>query len=105
MNTRGLNESAPEPVIRRHVRVFGRVQGVGFRYSAVAEAERLGVTGWVRNMFSGDEVQTEIEGSASAVAEMVEWLRVGPRWCRVTRIEVAEAVPRGDRDYTVVADG
>src|SRR5260370_41547211 len=39
---------------RAHVRLAGRVQGVGFRYAAADEARRRRLTGWVRNLDSGD---------------------------------------------------
>ncbi|HJB62075.1 MAG TPA: acylphosphatase, partial [Candidatus Microbacterium pullistercoris] len=51
---------------RVHIIVTGTVQGVGFRYSTKAEAEQLGVTGWVRNVGS-DRVEIEAQGDADAV--------------------------------------
>ncbi len=71
---------------RAHVIIKGRVQGVGFRYSTYHEAQRRGVTGWVRNLPGGD-VEAEFEGSAEAVQDMVDWCRRGPRMARVTEVE------------------
>ena len=52
------------PICRRF-KVSGRVQGVGFRAATLDEAERLGLTGWVRNIASGDvEVLACGEGEA-----------------------------------------
>ncbi len=62
--------------IRKRAIVSGIVQGVGFRYSAVAEAERLGVAGWVRNRADGS-VEAEVEGEPEAVGRMLDWLRRG----------------------------
>ncbi len=80
---------------RLRVIVDGRVQGVGFRWSAVDAARRLGVTGWVRNLPDG-RVEAMVEGPAGAVDRMVEWLRAGPRGARVTSVQVAEEPYRGE---------
>jgi len=78
--------------------VTGRVQGVGFRWSAVQAAERIGVTGWVRNLPSG-EVEALVAGDDDAVERMADWLRQGPPGARVdavsaTPVDLADA-PRG----------
>ena len=78
---------------RVHLRISGRVQGIGYRYSAYAEAQRLGLHGWVRNAFDGS-VETEVEGAPDAVATYVAWCRRGPRMAHVTH--VALAPPAGD---------
>lgn len=67
--------------------VEGRVQGVGYRYSACAEARRLGLTGWVRNRSDG-RVELEAEGPAEELEQMVAWSWRGPAFARVTRVEV-----------------
>ncbi len=73
--------------------VAGVVQGVAFRWQASAEAERLGVRGWVRNEPDGT-VRCRAEGSAEAVTGFVDWCRRGPRWATVERVEVTD-VERG----------
>ena len=82
-------------MIRKRVIVRGEVQGVGFRWSARAEAERLGVAGYARNLPDGT-VQAEIEGSEPAVQRMLEWLRHGPRHARVDALEVTDVDPTSD---------
>jgi len=87
-------------VIRRHVLVSGRVQGVGYRYLARKHAERLGIAGWVRNLPDG-RVEAEIEGEADTVAIMLHRLEAGPPGSRVTGLELAElplADPREEPD-------
>ncbi|TMH41782.1 MAG: acylphosphatase [Betaproteobacteria bacterium] len=69
--------------------ISGRVQGVGFRYSMVEEAERLHVTGWVRNRRDGT-VEAVVDGAAAAVDAILSWARRGPRGAHVTDVEVAE---------------
>jgi acylphosphatase len=62
------------PQARVHVLFFGRVQGVGFRYTARALAERHRVVGFVRNLSDG-RVELEAEGSVSEVEAYLEELR------------------------------
>ncbi|MFZ5558003.1 MAG: acylphosphatase [Pseudomonadota bacterium] len=69
--------------------IHGRVQGVGFRHSMRMEADRLGVTGWVRNRPDGT-VEAAAHGSPEAVAALIRWAHVGPRLAQVTRVEVAD---------------
>ena len=73
-----------------HLRIHGRVQGVWFRESMRVEAERLNVTGWVRNTPDG-AVEAVIQGPAGAVDAMIEWARSGPPLAQVDRVEIGEA--------------
>lgn len=68
-------------------RVTGRVQGVGFRWSAIHEAQQLGLRGRVRNAGDGS-VEVEAAGGAAALAEFLAWLRRGPPGARVLGVEV-----------------
>ena len=84
---------ADEPM-RVRVVVRGRVQGVGFRYSTVSEARRLGLRGWARNAPDGS-VEILAEGSATAVEALVAWCRHGPPSARVANLQRTEE-PRGE---------
>ncbi|NPV00433.1 MAG: acylphosphatase [Brevinematales bacterium] len=66
--------------------VRGRVQGVGFRYFVQRRAENIGLTGWVKNLYSGD-VQIEACGSDEQVSALIEELRKGPPMSDVTDVE------------------
>jgi acylphosphatase len=79
---------------RVHAVVHGRVQGVSFRWHTEEEAERLGLTGWVRNRSDGS-VELEAEGARDAVERLVAWCRQGPPAARVTGVEVAWRAPVG----------
>lgn len=68
------------------LRIKGRVQGVGFRYSAVDEARRLGLSGWVRNMPDGD-VELVAEGHKGTLRRLATWAHVGPLGALVTDVE------------------
>lgn len=70
----------------RHLRAWGRVQGVGFRAWAAAEAGRLGIDGWVRNRRDGS-VEAVVAGPPERVEEMVRLFRRGPALARVERLE------------------
>lgn len=77
-------------LISRHLRITGRVQGVGYRYALRDEAERGGLTGWVRNRFDGS-VEALVQGPAEAVAVLEAWARRGPPGARVAKVEAGEA--------------
>lgn len=87
-------------MIGKRVVVSGRVQGVFFRDSCRAEAQRRGVTGWVRNRGDGS-VEAHFEGEPSAVAAMVDWARQGPRHARVDHVHAYEASPEGASGFVV----
>lgn len=80
--------------------VAGVVQGVAFRWHASAEAERLGVVGWVRNEPDGT-VRCHAEGTAKAVVGFVDWCRRGPRWATVERVEVTDVEPGGYGSFEI----
>jgi acylphosphatase len=81
-------------MVTRQIRVSGRVQGVGFRYALCDEAERVGVTGWVRNRTDGT-VEALLQGSEDAVDALVAWTRRGPPGARVTDVQT-QAVERNE---------
>ena len=69
------------------VRIYGRVQGVGFRDWAMGRARALGVRGWVRNRRDGS-VELVAYGDDEAVEALTAECRTGPPAARVERIEV-----------------
>jgi acylphosphatase len=69
-----------------HAEIRGRVQGVGFRYWVVEEAERLGLKGWVRNQRDGS-VELEAEGPEEKLFEFEKLLWQGPPLARVTDVQ------------------
>ena len=66
-------------------RIEGRVQGVGFRYSCMNEAQRLGLSGWVRNT-SGGNVEVWAEGAEEKLEALLRWLHRGPPGSRVDAV-------------------
>jgi len=75
-----------------HICMTGTVQGVCFRYYAKREAERLGVTGYVRNL-PGGRVETLICGNAKQLDHMQQWLSHGPEMAHVDDLKTCEATP------------
>ncbi|MGA2976967.1 MAG: acylphosphatase [Spirochaetia bacterium] len=67
--------------------VIGRVQGVGFRYSAVREARELDVSGTVANLPDGS-VAVFAEGDAVKLQRFLAWLRKGPPGAYVRDVQV-----------------
>lgn len=89
-----------EPPDRRtlHLKIAGRVQGVGYRESLRAEALRFGVTGWVRNRRDGS-VEAVLQGPCDAVEGVIAWARRGPPDAYVTQVEAQPASGEFDRPY------
>lgn len=83
-----------------HIRVFGRVQNVGYRFHARKTAQRLGLTGYVMNRPDGSVI-IRAEGEESLLDEMVSWCRTGPDWAEVERLEVDEEPLEGFTDFQV----
>jgi acylphosphatase len=81
-----------DPGERCHLRVAGRVQGVGFRWFIREEARRLDVAGWVRNLPTG-EVEILAEGPHAALDELARRIAEGPPGARV---EVVHRLPPPD---------
>jgi acylphosphatase len=73
---------------RAHVRLIGRVQGVGFRYATADEARRRRLMGWVRNLDSGG-VEAVFEGPRSVVEDMVRWCADGPPGAYVREAQIS----------------
>lgn len=80
---------------RVYATVSGRVQGVSFRDSTRQEAEKLGLTGWVRNTEDG-KVEAIFEGDPDAVNRMVEWCKSGPSSADVEDVSIEKETPLGD---------
>ncbi|MGO4988512.1 MAG: acylphosphatase [Gallicola sp.] len=57
--------------MRKRILFYGRVQGVGFRYSSYTEANLIGLTGWVRNLSDGT-VEMEVQGTKEKIQQLIE---------------------------------
>ncbi len=85
---------------RIHLIISGRVQGVGFRYFCQSHAQRLGLTGYVRNREDGS-VEVEIEGEDVAVEEFVTLAWNGPRAAHVHDVIREERPVKRESEFRV----
>lgn len=86
-------------MVRKHMYISGRVQGVGFRYSAYYAAQSLGLTGWVRNLDDG-RVELQIQGEDYVIDRMISQLDRG-RFIRIDQIEEEEIPTEKETDFSV----
>ena len=94
------NSSPLHEQIRAHVLITGRVQGVGYRFSTMEQAEELGVNGWVRNLPDG-RVEAVFEGNESIVQEIINWCRKGPRGALVKDVAVEYEAQEGLQKFEI----
>jgi len=84
-------------MVRAHVIINGRVQGVFFRYSTQEEAIRLGLKGWVKNRHDG-QVEAVFEGNKPNIEKMLKWCRQGPPHAVVNKVNVNWEDYKGESD-------
>ena len=84
--------------LQARLTITGRVQGVGYRDWTMRTAQRLGLSGWVRNRVDGS-VEALVVGDDAAVGGMIEACRRGPRMADVDAVD-AEPV-----DLDILTDG
>ena len=77
-------------------RIVGRVQGVGFRWWVVRQAEDRGLVGWVMNADDERSVELVAEGRSERLDELERLLRVGPSGARVDSVEVERGAASGE---------
>ena len=83
-------------------KIRGIVQGVGFRYFALRQAQALGLCGWVRNLADGS-VEVACRGDAGAVGQLRQIVSIGPGSAQVDRIEDLPVPPalEGAAGFTI----
>jgi acylphosphatase len=74
-------------MIKLKILLKGRVQGVFFRISTKKTAEKLNISGWVRNLSTG-EVEISAVGSPKKIKEFTKWLKTGPKLARVDKLKI-----------------
>ncbi|MDZ7740741.1 MAG: acylphosphatase [Bacteroidota bacterium] len=82
------------------IKVFGRVQGVGFRYYTNKKALELDISGFVRNMPDGS-VYIEAEGEEKQMHDFTNWLKAGPKWARVEDVKIQDMPLQQYRSFLV----
>jgi len=76
--------------VQYHVIVYGKVQGVFFRAETSRSAQKLNITGWVRNLANGN-VEAVIEGDESDIQKMIQWLKKGSPLSSVSKIDLQKS--------------
>lgn len=86
---------------RVNAKIYGIVQGVGFRNFVRTHAKKLGVTGWIKNNLDGS-VETVLEGSKEAIEDLLERCKKGTFLAWVEKVEVREEEPKNDFDDFII---
>lgn len=88
-------------MVRAHVFISGMVQGVNFRAFTKLQAEKWGLTGWVKNIPDG-RVEALFEGEKDYVQKMVDWCHHGPPAASVENVEIEWEKATGEyKDFTI----
>ena len=73
-------------MITQHIKVIGRVQGIGYRRWAVDEARKLNLSGWVRNLSDGS-VEIMMQGEPTQVNQFLSSCMKGPLFASVLGVQ------------------
>lgn len=73
--------------------IFGRVQGVFFRSNAKLQADKLGITGWIRNLPNG-AVEITAQGSREDLEKLISWCRRGSLFAKIERVKINWIKPK-----------
>jgi acylphosphatase len=89
-------------MIRAHLKIYGRVQGVGFRSNTRRQARRLGIKGWVKNLQDGS-VEVVAQGLGENIDELISWCHRGPPTANVSKVEVEKTeVEEEFQDFKII---
>ncbi|MEA2042812.1 MAG: acylphosphatase [Bacteroidota bacterium] len=86
--------------IHYNIRVWGRVQGVGYRFNCKREAKAMGITGFVKNRPDGS-VYIEAEGDASNLEIFVSRCKKGPTYAHVDKVHINKSEPVGFSEFKI----
>ena len=84
-----------------HIKISGKVQGVFFRASAKEIADKLKITGWVKNTLEGD-VEIVAEGSSESIEEFLEWCKKGPPKAFVSHLNFTETESAKLKNFRII---
>lgn len=69
------------------IKVYGQVQGVGFRYQTWQKATDLGLSGWIKNLPDG-KVEILAQGEKAKLEKLIEWVKIGPAFASIEKVMV-----------------
>ncbi len=85
------------------LRIFGRVQGVGFRFRAEETAKTLGLTGWIKNCPDG-AVEALVEGAEADLKNFLAWCYNGSKSAAVEKVAVDWRPAQGKfQDFEIIS--
>lgn len=87
--------------VRKHIYFSGRVQGVGFRYTATYLARPLDLTGWVKNLWDG-RVEMEVQGQEAAIQRFLSQLR-RQRYIAIDDMEIRDIDVINESRFTALS--
>lgn len=82
--------------------ITGRVQKIGFRFTAMQSAYRFGVHGFIKNM-NDDQVYIEVEGEDNNLDDFLQWCHRGPLGARVESVEVTEGELKDFKSFDIIS--
>lgn len=86
-----------------HLLIKGKVQGVSYRVSAREAAEKLHLTGWVKNTREGD-VEAMVTGEENVLQQFIIWCKIGPSGATVTNVIVHPSEDSFFTRFSIVRD-
>ena len=87
MGVNPLMSSQPEDNLTVNMKITGKVQGVGFRYYVLRQAQELGIRGWVSNKPNGD-VEALAQGEKADLEQFIAKVKEGPSFSRVEDVSL-----------------
>jgi acylphosphatase len=82
------------------LKIYGHVQGVGFRYATKINAQKHNVTGYVKNLPDGS-VYVVATGDQAQLAGFISWCRQGPPMARVEDVKIEDIPLRSDQAFHI----
>ncbi|MCD4792712.1 MAG: acylphosphatase [Bacteroidales bacterium] len=83
-----------------NINIFGRVQGVGFRYNTRMKALELKIKGFAQNR-EDRSVYIEAEGEEDTLNKFLTWCKEGPSWARIIKLNYTESPIRNFTDFEI----
>jgi len=84
------------------INIFGKVQGVGFRYFIKIKARKLGLKGWVQNQVDGS-VKLKVKGYKEKIKELIDYCHKGPLFSQVEKVQTEKEKTENDLEsFTII---
>jgi acylphosphatase len=83
-----------------NIKIIGRVQGVGFRYSALLAAHQFGIKGYIRNLADGS-VYIEAEGTERQLEDFISWCKKGPPRAKIFHVSTLQGSLQSFNEFEI----